>query len=603
MWFIPQSWIGYWLPHTPAVATTHQRERYRKSRLLVMVMLINLALALLPIISYALTGPVLGEYILWPGVVLDVAVLWLNRKGYYEVAALSNLLVMLGMILAFTVLIHPKGEGSFWVIFLALPTFLAGLFLGVWVPWLFGLLDCIIFTLIWCFPRLLPWFDVSTLSSVLLASTYFLFFFIAMIASVYAWSIQRAVRQADRTEELELVNQRLYESNEELNVLQGVLLENITALQSLATTDPLTGLANHRAIAQHLEDEMERASRYAHPFALLFCDLDHFKAINDTYGHSSGDTVLQIFARTILATLRQHDIVGRWGGEEFLMVLPEMQEADALQSAERIRAAIASQDFSLDALSHVTCSIGVACYPRDGTQQKTLLDAADRAMYVAKQSGRNQVCNASQVAIALVPQVATSTHAPHLAETVYALVALLEARDAYTGEHTQTVGHLMEEVALHMHCDVTEAHSIGLAGCLHDIGKVAIPDAILQKPGKLTTEEWHLMRTHPAIGAEMVARFPNLDLFTAIIRSHHEAWDGQGYPYGLAGTAIPLGGRIAAVVDAYNAMTTNRPYQSARTPEAAQAELQRCAGSQFDPEVVAAFLQVLAIRQTLDTAA
>jgi HD-GYP domain-containing protein (c-di-GMP phosphodiesterase class II) len=180
-----------------------------------------------------------------------------------------------------------------------------------------------------------------------------------------------------------------------------------------------------------------------------------------------------------------------------------------------------------------------------------------------------------------------------LVSTVEALVTLVEARDYSTGRHCQQVADLVLQLARVLGLPTAEAQLIALAGRLHDVGKVAIPDAVLQKPGRLTEEEWELMRTHPAVGADVVSHIPGLRPLVPLIRAHHERWDGQGYPDHLKGEAIPLGARILMVVDAYVAMTVDRPYQPARAPAVALAELCRCAGSQFDPQVVMALEQIL----------
>ena len=244
---------------------------------------------------------------------------------------------------------------------------------------------------------------------------------------------------------------------------------------------------------------------------------------------------------------------------------------------------------------HLTSSLGVAIYPDDAGDRSGLVEAADLAMYTAKKLGRNQIRSASDpTTFSLQAYVRTSSREEAaLTGAVESLTMLVEARDQYTGEHTNDVALLSMQLALILGLDATEARMIGLAGRLHDLGKVAVPDAVLQKPGSLTDEEWKLMRTHPIVGAEVVSRMPALRVLAPIIRAHHERWDGHGYPDGLAGESIPLGARIITVVDAYSAMTTNRPYRKASSPAWALRELRRCAGTQFDAKVVAALEHVL----------
>ena len=368
-------------------------------------------------------------------------------------------------------------------------------------------------------------------------------------------------------------------------------------LRLQATHDALTGLPNHRALIAAIDQELERSKRSGSGFALAFLDLDHFKALNDTLGHGPGDTALHEAGQLIASCLRAVDTVGRWGGEEFVVLLPDTDSDAALQVTERIRAAIASHRYTSCDGPRLTCSIGVATHPDDGTDRDTLLVSADQAMYAAKQLGRNQVIKArDQIAAALAAD-RTTPEAPDeqaLLGAVEALAALVDARDGYTAAHSANVALLAQRLAVSLGCDPGEAHAIHLAARLHDIGKVAIPDAILHKPGRLTNDEWRLIRQHPAIGADVAGLIPPLRPITPMIRGHHERYDGTGYPDGLAGQAIPLGARIISAADAYSAITTDRPYGDGRSHEDALQELQRCAGTQFDANIVKALAELLA---------
>ena len=376
--------------------------------------------------------------------------------------------------------------------------------------------------------------------------------------------------------------------------------EQLRALQernlALATTDPITSLPNHRALLARLDQEVERAQQYNRSCSLLFIDLDHFKALNDGYGHTAGDAVLCEFAGQIRAQLRGMDTVGRWGGEEFVAILPELQADEALALAEAVRAKVAAHTFSVGGGIHLTCSVGIARYPTHAQEREGLLSAADHAMYAAKRFGRNQVRAANDPAVfALFSEYnqEEGREEAALVGMVEALVTLVEARDYQTGLHSQQVADLVLKLACAIGLPTTEAQMIALASRLHDIGKVAIPDAVLRKPGCLTEEEWELMRMHPVVGADVVSHIPALRPLVPVIRAHHERWDGQGYPDHLKGEAIPLGARILMVVDAYLAMTVDRPYQKGCAPSAALVELARCAGSQFDPQVVEAVSSLL----------
>ncbi|HEY6541388.1 MAG TPA: diguanylate cyclase, partial [Ktedonobacteraceae bacterium] len=386
---------------------------------------------------------------------------------------------------------------------------------------------------------------------------------------------------------------RLYLQIEEKNAR---LAESNTLLQALSTTDPLTELPNHRALLSTLKQELERAQRYERPCSLLFLDLDHFKALNDGYGHAAGDTVLRAFAGILRSTIRNMDTAGRWGGEEFVVILPEANAEEALDIAERIRKAVSFFTFEISGGLHLTCSVGVACYREHGSDQDALLTAADQAMYGAKRLGRNQVRMISDPAITALLTTETAEGGREetaLHGTVEALVTLVEKRDWSLGHHSQQVANLVRQLALAIGMSLEEAQIVALAGRLHDIGKVGIPDAVLQKAGPLTEEEWEQMRRHSIVGAEVISCVPSLRPLAPVIRAHHERWDGQGYPDHLQSEQIPLAARLIAVVDSYTVMITDRPYQLARPPAVALEELQRCAGSQFDPQVVEAFIGLL----------
>jgi diguanylate cyclase (GGDEF)-like protein len=309
-------------------------------------------------------------------------------------------------IIGFTILRGNVDANVLWIIFLAIPTLLGGFFLKRWMPCVFGVLDCGIVTVAWLFPQRFPWAGLNHIPIDFLSDIYILLLSIALIASLYAWSVERAVRQADRAEELEQLITRFKETNEELHALQGDLLENNIALKeantrlaSLATTDPLTDLPNHRALSEIIDEIWEQQRHMPHAFALLFFDIDHFKMINDTLGHKSGDDVLRAFARILHQTLRDNDVVGRWGGEEFVAVLPDIDEAHAIEIAERVRHTVDTTIFSVGQGIHLTCSIGVACCQQNSHNQQDILDAADRAMYEAKHTGRNRVCTATKAVI------------------------------------------------------------------------------------------------------------------------------------------------------------------------------------------------------------
>lgn len=394
-----------------------------------------------------------------------------------------------------------------------------------------------------------------------------------------------------------------------------------SAIQTQALTDIVTGLPNHRAISQSLEQELERARRFGRPLSLIFFDGDRFKRVNDTYGHVVGDVVLRQLGERTSGVLRAGDTVGRFGGEEFVVLLPETSSAEACLIAERIRSAVTTLPLATSEVEggiHTTISLGLAAYPTDAHSVNALLEKGDQAMYCAKKLGRNQVrtvAEAEQMGrnsafTAFLQQDAElrdevgdagdlllREQRIHQLGPIYSLMRLVELRDTGMNAHSHAVSDLASMIAQEMDLDQEQVLTAATAALLHDVGKVAIPDSLLKKEGHLSPTEHTLIQQHPDFGAQIVESSPFLMDLAPAIRHHHEHWDGQGYPYHLRGDEIPLMARIIAVAEAYDAIITNRLYQAARPPAEALAELQRCAGTQFDTAVVHAAITVL-VRQT-----
>jgi diguanylate cyclase (GGDEF)-like protein/putative nucleotidyltransferase with HDIG domain len=417
---------------------------------------------------------------------------------------------------------------------------------------------------------------------------------------------------------------------------QQVLLEEVGRLYKeqaqAAVTDPVTALSNHRAVMSRIDEEVSRCRRTQSSCAVLFVDLDHFKQINDTYGHQAGDAILREVGSRLRTAIRLEDFVGRYGGEEFAVVLTGADLSQAYQAAERLRLAVADHPYFWEmenALSvvpiEITASIGVAVYQLHGVTREELIEAADQAMYGAKRGGRNRVriaeveltkqqsilensldqgrslsfgaedLNSSSSLQEVLPNAQVSGYDPaRELVAVQALTVAANAHDRGTGAHAQRMIRLAETTARILGRPEEELELIRLGALLHDIGKIGIPEAILHKPGPLTDEEWEIMRNHPLIGRQMLEQLGGIfQLLSRIIVAHHERWDGHGYPLGLAKEEIPMSARILAVVDSYDAMTSDRPYRAALSAAEARAELERCAGRQYDPQVVEAFLQGL----------
>lgn len=396
-------------------------------------------------------------------------------------------------------------------------------------------------------------------------------------------------------EELKHLHQELQNKHEALN-------EANARLAALATTDPLTSLPNHRTIMNRLEEEISRCQRTQESCAVLFIDLDHFKQINDTWGHRAGDAVLCETGRRLSQTLRLEDFVGRYGGEEFAIILTGVALDEARQVARRLQHALTDNPFDWEADDpsqstsiSITGSIGIALLRAHGNTCETLIEAADAAMYHAKRTGRNRVCISGEEK-AFAQAMLAEDAGEHTPDTyvLQALTAVANAHDGDTSAHSMRMVMMAKETARALGSSEEEVRLVRLAALLHDIGKVGVPNDILHKPGPLTEDEWSVMRRHPKIGRQILGQAGGkFELLSHIVVAHHERWDGKGYPYGLSGEAIPMGARILAVADSFDAMTSDRPYRKALSVAEARRELQHCAGSQYDPHVVTTFLHML----------
>jgi diguanylate cyclase (GGDEF)-like protein/putative nucleotidyltransferase with HDIG domain len=386
------------------------------------------------------------------------------------------------------------------------------------------------------------------------------------------------------------------------NTMVQALREHRDRLVQLSNTDFLTSLHNHRYFQERLDQEIGRALRYHHPLSLILLDLDHFRQVNAAHGHQGGDDLLLQVATILKRSLRECDIPTRYGGEEFAVILPETAAVDACEVAERIRAVIEGTAFEVRSLgtrraARLTVSGGIAEYPGDTREKDGLLLAADVALLRAKHMLRNRICRFAEDDA--WPTGGMDPADLHWAlqdasiAAVESLAQALDARDHYTRGHSENVTRLSLAIASVLGIPKDELARVKVAGLLHDIGKIGIPDRVLLKRGPLSPEEWELVRSHPLVGADILAKAPMLLEVIPIVLSHHERYDGTGYPGAVAGEEIPLAARILAVADAYDAMTSQRPYREALSEEQALAELLAHAGSQFDPEIARACREAL----------
>jgi diguanylate cyclase (GGDEF)-like protein/putative nucleotidyltransferase with HDIG domain len=359
----------------------------------------------------------------------------------------------------------------------------------------------------------------------------------------------------------------------------------------LALTDPLTGLGNHRHFHERLERELAEAERSGREFSLCLVDVDDFKRINDLFGHPSGDRVLSRLA----TTLRQNGEAFRLGGDEFALLLPDYDENEGIQTASAIIERIA--ELELDHVGSVTVSAGVATFPRQAPDRGELIRLADSALYWAKENGKNRVhvYRPDVVELAELRRLATGPDRAARFRAAASLAKAVDLRDTYTGSHSARVAELAARVAARLGLDQEQIELSRLAGSLHDLGKLAIPEEILRKPGPLTGPERLVLERHPQIGFRMLDSL-GIDPVAKWILHHHERWDGTGYPERLAGDDIPLLATIVGFADAWDAMTIERPYQRALRTEEAFHEVREHRGTQFSPRVVDAFFVAVAKR-------
>jgi diguanylate cyclase (GGDEF)-like protein len=367
-----------------------------------------------------------------------------------------------------------------------------------------------------------------------------------------------------------------------LTLFQRYALRTKVALRE-AATDSLTGLKNHRAYDSAIVEESRRARASGAELALCLIDIDDFKQINDIHGHPVGDEMLRVFG-TELGRLEGPIDAYRLGGDEFALVIRGGEDV-AVRAIETLRARLAEGD-----LQHpITFSAGIGCYPRSAEDVKELRRVADVALYQVKRTGKNRarVYDGNLLELSWSAELAATIEYDARLRAVGNLIRIVDARDTYTGSHSQSVSVLVEGIGHTLGLSEAGIAQLRLAGLLHDLGKIAVPDAILQKPGRLQTDEAAALRQHPVIAFELLQGL-DVDPVDLWILHHHEHWDGSGYPHGLRGEEIPIGSRVILVADAFDAMTSERCYREAIPVPDALGELRAMSGRQFDPSVVGA---------------
>ena len=377
----------------------------------------------------------------------------------------------------------------------------------------------------------------------------------------------------------------------DFDAMAEALQRNHQRLEGLALTDPLTGLSNHRAFHEALAAELQRSRREVYDIALVALDVDRFKTINDSWGHAVGDEALRLVAQALRMQTRPGDLVGRLGGDEFALALIRADAETAATVVERVRAAIAQLGIGPER-AKLTLSAGIAEFPAHADDELALIAAADCGLYAAKRAGRDRVVPWHPDGTERNGVSPSPADDQALLRTVHALALAVDAKDAYTHRHSHRVASYAVALAARVGLPEKRLQDLHTAGVLHDVGKIGVPDATLLKSGPLTPDEVVEMQRHSELGADIIAG-AGLDDVARWVRHLHERWDGSGYPDAVGGRDIPLESRILAVADAFEAMTSSRVYRAARSTETALEELDRCGGTQFDPEITQVFIALV----------
>ncbi len=358
-----------------------------------------------------------------------------------------------------------------------------------------------------------------------------------------------------------------------------------------ARVDELTGLLNRRSLDEMLDDEISRHSRYGGNFSLAIIDLDHFKTYNDTYGHLSGDNLLRDVGKYIRTTIRGTDRAFRYGGDEFAVLLPHTEIADAIQVAERVRQKIGS---SLETGSvKISASIGIACWPHDGVSHTEIIDAADMMLYKVKRSGRNRTGHTTETDTIQFSQPQSECQPEQKMDALMQLLTdSIDTKNHFPAAHSLKVAEYSIALGKALQLDDECLGKLETSAMLVDIGQMCINETILNKQGSLTDDERRIFESHPQLGAALVGKIPEISHCQAAILHHHERYDGAGYPDGLQGQRIPLDARIIGLTSAFVAMMTERSYAPKLTQAQAIEELRTNAGTQFDPEMVEHFIML-----------
>lgn len=369
--------------------------------------------------------------------------------------------------------------------------------------------------------------------------------------------------------------------------------EHSNELKELANKDELTGLYNHRYFQEFLQKTLLDSEKNMTEVSLLFMDIDYFKNYNDVNGHQAGDLLLKQIGTILRESIRNSDVVARYGGEEFAAILPNTNENNAIEIGEKIRSAIQNTTFAgqeNQPNKNITISIGVSSYPKRAINKHQLINTADDALYRAKSFNKNRVESYHSVLDDLCKEINVKEDVIRSLKT---FISMINLKDRYTYAHTERVVIYVKRFAESLNLKEEEKIQLQIAAYLHDIGKLEIPEDVLNKKGKLTNEEYEMLKNHPQAGVELISNVKEFELFVPLIKHHHEKYDGSGYPSKLSGESIPYLARILTIADSFDAMTSNRPYNVRKSHKEGIEELRKNTCSQFDPDLVEKFIKML----------
>lgn len=375
-------------------------------------------------------------------------------------------------------------------------------------------------------------------------------------------------------------------------------------LQYLAVTDELTNVYNQRFFHKTLEAEIERGRNNSSSVGLIMLDIDNFKMYNDIYGHDCGDKILKGTASLFKNLMKENEILCRFGGDEFAIILPNKSINDIEKTALRLKNSFeeTKSNFYEGSLANkITISMGISQYPDMSGNKSELISQADMALYHAKNSGKNKVHFYQDVILQLRKSI-SSDH-QQLIGVFKGLLSTISAKDKYTLGHCERVSSYAVMIGETLNLPLKDISTLQYAGLLHDIGKIELPKSVLNKTKNLTEEEFRLIREHPTYSANILEPLEDMDQLIDFVKHHHERYDGKGYPDGLISNNISLGARILCVADSFDAMLSERPYSKRMDTNQALEELNRCAGTHFDPQIVKVLTSIIESNNTFKSIA